>query len=257
MKQSSLEHLAATDFAILRFEAISKRRVWGFLNSSFGLWVLSSVLIGGLGTIFTLTLQHMKDESEHQRRFHRLEAELSLRIQPLLIDLLRWDLSTSVSEPGAFEYFKRDKGSYLRRNLFELSPAAGGPPMCLPEYTSHSLRMLLAELAFISDDESHRETVVDTILDLDALIRAFEDEELPRNNIQVLRVVRSFLNFYIKCRVSIQGLKSSQHDGKAMLFRTEVEQFRDRMERELLRRMRVELFGETESEENVGELSRP
>ena len=65
------------------------------------------------------------------------------------------------------------------------------------------------------------------------------------------------MNFYIKCRVSIQGLKSSQHDGKAMLFRTEVEQFRDRMERELLRRMRVELFGETESEENVGELSRP
>ncbi len=58
----------------------SKRRaVWGFLNSAFGLWLLSSVAIGIATSLFTQYLDCRNQFSIHQENFTKLLAEYQYR----------------------------------------------------------------------------------------------------------------------------------------------------------------------------------
>jgi len=58
--------------------------LWDFLNSSLGLWILSSVFLGGLTFLYSAVSTASKMESERIERLSGVESELELRFAPIM-----------------------------------------------------------------------------------------------------------------------------------------------------------------------------
>lgn len=58
----------------------SPSRVWQFFNSTLGLWVLSSVLLAGLTTLYTDYKSYRTNEQERAKTEQRIVTELSNRM---------------------------------------------------------------------------------------------------------------------------------------------------------------------------------
>jgi hypothetical protein len=61
-----------------------KKEVLYFFNTSLGLWLLSSVFVGGITFAYTTLTTNWAAERARVERFARLDAELELRFQPIL-----------------------------------------------------------------------------------------------------------------------------------------------------------------------------
>lgn len=128
-------------------------RLWPLLNSSIGLWFLSSVLIGGLGSLYTCQQSRL---SETLKRQEFLQAEMlktTVRVEKLDLEI-GYRLSTAVSQLEEMHRQpcpRTEKTAMLckavQQNLSALFTSRSAQPTMFPEFASYSTLALIAELA--------------------------------------------------------------------------------------------------------------
>lgn len=128
-----------------------KERAWEVLNSNFGMWLLSAVLLSGLGTLYT---RHQTEVDEARKSAESERAE-SRRLSELR-DRLRLDisfrLSTALSRLNEIDKTQnrialQDQKKSIQRALAPLAlPASDSAPPLFPEFKAFSGIALVAEL---------------------------------------------------------------------------------------------------------------
>lgn len=145
--------------------------LWGFLNSSFGLWLLSTVFISWIGTIYTnyqnsekVNQQIAEAQRLQKDRGNRLSMEFSYRLSNALIKLEEADRIMDDKHEQADPY-------KLRLDAFaELSrPSMEGRPPLFSEFKTYSGIALVAELSTITSP-SERKVLKDRITALSGLL---------------------------------------------------------------------------------------
>ena len=117
-------------------------KVWAALNSNFGMWLCSAVLVSGLGTLYTKYQTSVENErkqresnaAEAQRIAElrdRLKLEISYRTSQALTLLDQLDRATNAKSNAAAN------GKQLKTALdpLALAPTASNPPL-LPQVTA-------------------------------------------------------------------------------------------------------------------------
>jgi hypothetical protein len=114
------------------------QKVFDFLNSSLGVFVLSAILLGGLSTGFTKWLEGHQKRSQDQETIRRLDIEIAYRIQQLTV------LPTGVI---SYTQLNTAKGALLGKS--EVDPRVGTLgefyPI-FPDYVGRTLFFLIWEL---------------------------------------------------------------------------------------------------------------
>jgi hypothetical protein len=126
---------------------LDQSTVWSALNSPFALWFLSSVVIAGLTTVFTLYNKSQNDRSEKAANARRLNTEIGNRIADGIItkrlDKTRIE-SGKTFYPGAVYC---NTLSYLNNRVTD-----DNKPLdfsTYPDYQSRSFRSLIFELGTV------------------------------------------------------------------------------------------------------------
>src|SRR5213595_135314 len=78
MIRSELLRLAANA------QRVEKKRWFAFLNTGLGLWMLSSVVLGGLTFLYSSWSANHAAAAGRNERFARLDAEVELRFQDVV-----------------------------------------------------------------------------------------------------------------------------------------------------------------------------
>jgi hypothetical protein len=135
-----------------------RTRFWTFLNSAFGLWLLSAALLTGGGATFTRWQAKASDEQSSRERIERLDLEISSRFSQVLVRLYHLtdrDKHRQRLMPGNGVTDVRAAIQLL------LSPIeTSGVIMSLyPEFKTYSLATLMAELQRLLRNETDRTKV--------------------------------------------------------------------------------------------------
>jgi hypothetical protein len=119
-------------------------RLWGFMNSSFGLWLLSAIFISGIGTVYTQV---------QNSRAERLKKEEVIRAEALktteLIGRLDLEIGYRLSQVQIRLYSLRSvqDPKSIGDVINSLSHSSQGEVFPLyPEFSNFSLLALIAEL---------------------------------------------------------------------------------------------------------------
>jgi hypothetical protein len=70
--------------ASLESDTASRSYLWRFLNSTFGIWLLSAIFISAAGAVYTAWRQASAAEQSRQARIERLDTEISYRLARVL-----------------------------------------------------------------------------------------------------------------------------------------------------------------------------
>ena len=157
--------------------------LWIFLNSSFGLWLLSAICITGLGGLYTQwqnakTEQFKKSELDHaeqlktQQTIERLDSEIGYRLSQIQVRLN----TLAHSSPNS----RKD-------GVIEVLNSVSQPPgksyfAAYPEYSDYSLIALVAELRRYVVGEG-RDALDRILADLTGIYVLMEVEKVDLENI--------------------------------------------------------------------------
>ena len=141
----------------------SPSRLWGFFNSSFGLWLLSAIFISGVGTVYTQIQDSRADrlkkeevtraeESKTKELVERLDLEIGYRLSQVQIRL--YSLRTVEDQKSIRDVIDR----LPRQSQAEVSSL-------YPEFSNFSLVALIAELRRHLP-ETERKELDDVLADL-------------------------------------------------------------------------------------------
>jgi hypothetical protein len=86
-------------------QSTSGLNLWAFLNSGFGIFLLSSIFVTGLGGLFTYWTQHNKEKEERVREEKRLLAEFDFRLKELETRITQINSTNNIEEKGTFTVF--------------------------------------------------------------------------------------------------------------------------------------------------------
>lgn len=120
----------------------SKNHAWTFLNSAFGLWLLSAVLISGAGALITRYQAHQTETKRNTERVERLDIEISYRLSQVLIRL--YDVTDKSKDPKLGPNHTPEDVTRVLALLTE--PRADKYPPLYSEFASIGLPGLMAEL---------------------------------------------------------------------------------------------------------------
>lgn len=207
--------------------------VWRFLNSSFGLWLLSAVVLSGFGGLWTLYQEHsreaavrlearIKAEQENREAVEKLDFEVSYRLSQVLLRLKAVSMLTAQdyalldSLPAEIQTIRRAEiglkaGRQTVAALLWLhhAPEDRFPPL-YTEYAGENVPALLTDIRRrLKDDDEIRD--LDRVL---AVIGGFT-EGVPLKTEDPAREAASYLLqnivlrrwkkssfFYVDCRPS-------------------------------------------------------
>jgi hypothetical protein len=102
-------------------------RLWAFLNSSFGLWVLSSVLLAGATWLYSLSQAHNTEVARKAEVVRRLDAEIGNRLWEA-----RRQARENKIEVDSLWSPKQAGGSRFSRDLIPLPRSAMVPLLVFP-----------------------------------------------------------------------------------------------------------------------------
>lgn len=83
----------------------SKSGLWMFLNSAFGVFLLSSIFVTGLGGLFTYWSQHARERDARIREEKKLLAEFDFRLKELQTRIAEIQSATNVEDKGALTVY--------------------------------------------------------------------------------------------------------------------------------------------------------
>ncbi|MEQ1934372.1 MAG: hypothetical protein ABL962_10930 [Fimbriimonadaceae bacterium] len=145
-------------------------RIWTFLNSNFGMWFLSALLVGGLGSLYTKYRDGLIATEKAKQAIERLDAEIGYRFSQVQVSL--YGASRADSEREA----------KVRVSLIGLVK----PPTIesyyqhlYPEYSSFGLPALLAELRRLEADPEQASELSQVMPHFAGLDVFFEVEKAP------------------------------------------------------------------------------
>ncbi len=136
---------------------IEKGQLWQFVNSAFGLWLLSAVFISGAGAVFTRWFAAKDASALSQQRINALDAEISYRLSLILADL--HDSAGRLARAPA-----EAQTADVQRILAGLQLPPKGSGGLYPEFANHPLAALLSELERRIGDDDPDWTTVDKSL---------------------------------------------------------------------------------------------
>jgi hypothetical protein len=113
-------------------------RLWNFLNSTLGIWFLSTCVLGVASFSFTAFYEMHKANLENTITINRLDAEISARLHSVILGKTKKvtaEMLLSLEEPGRTEF----------------------PSSIFPEYKSRTFRSLLYELHLLIPIEEKQE----------------------------------------------------------------------------------------------------
>lgn len=174
--------------------------VWDFLNSTFGIWLLSSVVLTGVVQMIQYTASSIKEsearnerkaqeESKRREIYERISIEVAYRISTTLSRLR----SAHINQPKANPAEQRVA---INKSLDLLRlPANADHPSLYPEYQSYSGIALIAELrrhAKENESESLAGVIAKTSVLIEDQMLADEASGLPAKEVaqELLRRVR-------------------------------------------------------------------
>lgn len=127
------------ELEVARSPASRAGRLWKLANSAFGLWLLSSVALAGLTTIFTAYQNHRTEEMQRTRTEQRIVTEVSNRIVQALAGLRLDDAGIRNGETFYPKDIYNNVVLYLN-NSFDRDFSI------YPEYRQRNFRSLMIEL---------------------------------------------------------------------------------------------------------------
>lgn len=129
----------------------ARTKAWAILNSSFVLWLLSSVLVSGLTAAYARYQDARAARAQQQDLVRRLDTEIGNRIYHTRVGL---EVDRDNVERGAYELTVRDV--YARLGGYLNNTAEGGNQdySVFPEHRSRNFPSLLIELtSLVAADE--------------------------------------------------------------------------------------------------------
>lgn len=153
------------------------KKVWTFLNSSFALWFLSSVVLAGLTTAVTAYQAKRSEQLRKVQIERRLDTEISSRIGLTLrtVRLERAKIAGGEAQGPGTAYGTAE--SYLDNSF----PKTSWDFSIYPGYKARTFRSLVSELTSVADPSEQpdlREAILvyDKLLDLAFRANRAEDE---------------------------------------------------------------------------------
>ena len=175
-------------------EAAKERQsggVWNFVNSSFGLWLLSTVALGLLTTGYTFLAKSIEESGAKAERVRKMNLEVESRLSQFLVSV-----RGMVNDDLSLKEGKTVEDLQKNWNNLKKPPALteGAVTAVYPEYESRGIVSLIVELSETVDQaEADRlegvaqAIAVDDIIshaqsgghmDVRAMLGAFHDEIL-------------------------------------------------------------------------------
>ena len=133
-----------------------RSQFWAFLNSSFGLWLLSAVFITGIGAIYTRYQNAREQDSKKKELIERLDFEISFRYSQVLNQLYH----LTDRNPKAPLLASNRSSEEVRKTVELLNQAPSGNSASLyPEFANMGIPALITELRRHLQDEDERQKV--------------------------------------------------------------------------------------------------
>lgn len=160
----------------LRKSKKDKNKIWIFLNSSFGIWLLSSVALSIITWGYTQITSAVSENRKNLIDIAKHDAEIGTRIKSYKIKLSK---SQSISE-----YFEANN-CFIVGQCYDLNSQT-----TLPEFKDKNLRALLLELTIIvsSERKSQIQKAIDGLDELNQtqiLQRNIYDRQELRNSLDI------------------------------------------------------------------------
>src|SRR5579862_4598115 len=133
-----------------------RERSWAFLNSSLGLWVLSSVVLAGLTTAYAHYQSNREEQTRKAELERRLDTEISSRISSALAGLRLDKVRIEQGERYQPEWIYSTAQSYLD-NFFITDPSSRRDFSVYPDYRNRTFRSLVLELRAVADSSARQE----------------------------------------------------------------------------------------------------
>jgi hypothetical protein len=119
----------------------AQERTWIFLNSTFCLWLLSTVIIGGATAVYTSIQSTRAETSRNSEQERKLETELASRIALVSTTLDDFLSGNEKAFPGTVA---------SAAFLFDAGKDAGASGYVFPEFKDRTFRSLLFEFERLS-----------------------------------------------------------------------------------------------------------
>lgn len=128
-------------------EKTFQQKLWSFVNSSFGLWLLSSVVVGLIAFFYNNAQLQAKISAANSSTIHKLNTETSHRLQ-------KFKLALSQQESEALYYQNIELAYMLDGTLvIDGSVSPEKPIYIFPEYKDRTINSLLYEMERLSQNE--------------------------------------------------------------------------------------------------------
>jgi hypothetical protein len=140
-------------------------KIWAFLNSSFGVWLLSSVVLAWITKTYATWQAHRSAAQTRSTTMQRLDTEIAFRLASA-IDTLRIATLATENRYGGPKYVYLDVYN-CRENYYIHQPSNPRDFSLYPEYRERTFRALLLELRAVIPEAQ--------IADLKAVLDAYEE----------------------------------------------------------------------------------
>ncbi len=134
----------------------TKKPIWDFVNSTFGIWLLSAIFVSGAGAIFT---QYQQENAEREKKIdtiEKLDLEIGYRFSQVLLRL--YELSDKGAPMANLKTGKTETDVKKVLEILHESPSRSITTL-YPEYDKLGLPSLLAELKRHTTDKGEREKI--------------------------------------------------------------------------------------------------
>ncbi len=132
-----------------------KKKVWGIINSPFGLWLLSTVLVGLIVYFYNDNKLNNEILANNAATIQKLETEASNRLQLFKLALLNQDPSKI--------YYQKEELAYMIDGVLvrDGSLAQKKPVYIFPEYKERTMNSLLYEIGRLTFDKKQVSTITE------------------------------------------------------------------------------------------------
>lgn len=168
-------------------EQISK--FWKFVNSSFGIWLLSTVVVGLIVYLYNDSKLQNEISANNAATIQKLETEASNRLQ-------QFKLALSNQQASKIYYQKEDLVYMIDGDLVKNGTLSSEKPIYIfPEYKERTMNSLLYEIERLSVDKKSISNILEArklLTDIQSSLLKMEDEPRPEFllNPQIQRILQ-------------------------------------------------------------------
>jgi hypothetical protein len=167
-----------------------KNKKWEFLNSTFGIWLFSSIVLGLITWGYTTWTDSRKAKEQKKEAINQIDVEITYRIL---------DFETGLAKAQSF-------GGYASAVYVFLSPPAQSPQSISDKYSGINTRSLLIQLINLSDEDSKQQirqalkgvNEISKIFVDHAKIRSDDSLPLSTDDIRIKEEIINIINSDIK-----------------------------------------------------------